>query len=123
MADESLELMKTLYGIVNAILAESDEGRRRMAEIYAQAQEHVATIPLEARSARRRIVVCYQHWDMFRLRNDVAGSGWVLTAIQQRIGEKDLPDWPKMQSLVERAVAMLEGPRGPTWDRPKRRVH
>lgn len=115
MHDEAADLMKTLTWMLEVIRTNKPKVLRRIAESYAEAQEHVSFIPLEDGSARPRIVACFQHWNVYLAKDDVGGAGWVLAALQERIAEKNLTGWQELQTVADHAVAML-----PT---PQRAVH
>jgi hypothetical protein len=110
MADESMDLINTLAFAVSVITTSTGEHRLRIAEVYAQAQKFIATIPPENGSIRPRIVACFAHFDAYRAKEDVAGTGWLLTAIQERIAEQDLPEWHELKDIAESAARLLPQP-------------
>lgn len=109
MRDESDELLQTVLWAFEVIRTNKPETVRQIAETYAEAQVLVASIPKENGSARPRIVACFERWNEYRAKDDLAGAGWILTAVQQRIAERDLRDWMAMKILVDQAIALLPG--------------
>ncbi len=81
--------------------------RQRIALAYRQAQALIAAIPLEGGDARPRIVACFQRSDTYRAADDIACVGWILTAIQARVNERNLPDWRQLRKVVRQAVKQL----------------
>lgn len=56
---------------------------------------------------RPRIMVCFERSDACRAANDIACVGWILTAIQERVNERDLPDWRKLRKVINNTLKML----------------
>jgi hypothetical protein len=110
MSDENYDLMETLLFTVGVIRAASAKDRMRMAEAYHEARQLVASIRLENGSARPRIVACLERFETHRIANDTASAGWMLTALQQRIEERELRDWRRMRAIARRAAKMLPEP-------------
>lgn len=111
MHDESTELMKTLTWVVELITTTNADMLQRIAESYVEAQAHVAGIPFDQWSARPRIVACLERWNDCRASEDMGGAGWVLTALQERISERNLRSWPELKAIADQAVVMLSKPR------------
>lgn len=120
MHDESTELMKTLTWVVDLIMTADARMLQRIAESHAEAQAHVAGIPFDDWSARPRIVACLEHWNVYKAKDDLGGAGWVLTAVQERIAERDLRAWPDMKAITDQAAAVL---RERKWLGAHRQVH
>lgn len=97
MSDETRDLTKTLVWACGMVLQSGPEDRQRIALAYGQAQELVAGIEPDNGDARPRIVACV---------------GWILTAIQERVNEKNLLGWSKLRKLVNGAIELLpvDGP-------------
>ncbi|WP_348628076.1 hypothetical protein [Sinorhizobium sp. BJ1] len=91
MRDESEELSKTLAWTCGMIVQSRPEDRQRIALAYGEAQDLVAGIPKDDGDARPRILACFARSDAYRAEDDVACVGWILTAIQERVNERDLP--------------------------------
>ena len=53
----------------------------------------VAGIPKDNGDARPRIVACFRRSDILKAADDVACAGWLLTAMLERVNERDLPEW------------------------------
>ncbi|MFA1627041.1 hypothetical protein ACDY96_31240 [Rhizobium mongolense] len=111
MQDEASALLKTLVFTLGVITNSNAEDRRRIAEAYYEAQRMVDTIELESGSARHRIIACLERFNAYKAEDDVAAAGWMLTALQERIGECDLTDWEKLKIVAEQTVQLLLAPR------------
>ncbi|TJW00025.1 MAG: hypothetical protein E5W97_30025 [Mesorhizobium sp.] len=107
MENEAEQLSKTLAWTCGMILQSGPDDLRRIASAFGQAQDLVASIPKESGDARPRIVACFERSDRFRAENDVACVGWILTAIQQRVNERDLADWRKLRKVLDKAISLL----------------
>jgi hypothetical protein len=110
MSDENDDLMDTLLFTVGVIRAASVKDRLRMAEAYHEARQLAASIRLEEGSARPRIVACLERFEAHTIVNDAASAGWMLTALQERIDERELRDWRRMRAIARRAAKMLPEP-------------
>jgi ParB-like chromosome segregation protein Spo0J len=110
MKTESEALMDTLMFTLAVIVSEDGENRVRIAKAYAEAQELVASIKISNGDARPRIVACFERFDAYKAADDAAAAGWMLAALQQRIGERNLKDWEKLAVVADKAVEMLPGP-------------
>jgi hypothetical protein len=107
MRDESDELLQTVLWAFEVVRTNKPAMVRQIAATYAEAQALVASIPKENGSSRPRIVACFERWNHYLAKDDLAGAGWILTAVQERIAERDLRDWMAMKILVDQAVALL----------------
>ncbi|AOF92352.1 hypothetical protein [Sinorhizobium sp. RAC02] len=107
MHDETADLMETLLFTVGLIKQAGDGGRRRLADAYAEAQATIAGIPLEPGSARPRIVACFEHFNVYKHTDHILAAAWMLTAIQQRIGERNLDGWPSLKIIADQAASLL----------------
>ncbi|RMI14609.1 hypothetical protein DA102_035955 [Sinorhizobium meliloti] len=83
------------------------EDRQRIALAYRQAQELTASIRKDNGDARPRIVACCEHSDACRAADDVACAGWLLTAMQEWVNERNFPDWRKLRKIINNTVKML----------------
>lgn len=110
MHDETTDLMRTLAFTIGVITQNKGEMLQRIAEAYEEAQELVASIQLTNGSAHPRIVACFERLDAYKASNDIAAVGWMLTALQQRVYEKDLPEWEKLAVLVDHTISFLPRP-------------
>jgi len=81
--------------------------RQRIAAAYREAQQFVAMLPADNGDARPRIVACFERSDAYRATDDIACVGWILTAIQERVNERNLPDWRKLRRVVNNTVKLL----------------
>ncbi|WP_440410595.1 hypothetical protein [Neorhizobium petrolearium] len=107
MHDETEDLSKTLLWTLGMIAQSGPEDRNRIAVAYREAQELVAGIPKDEGDARPRIIACFARSDAYRAAGDIACVGWILTAIQERVNEGDLPHWRKLRKIINRSVKML----------------
>jgi hypothetical protein len=107
MINEVEHLSQTLDWTCAMIAESGPEGRQRIALAYREAQVLIAGIPLEGDDARPRIVACLKRSDAYRASEDIACVGWILTAIQERVNERDLPDWRRLRKFVKKAVKQL----------------
>jgi hypothetical protein len=106
MPDEVEDLAKTLSWTIGMIAQSGPEDRARIAAAYVEAQTLVAGIEKEDGSARPRIIACFKRSDAYRADDD-ACVGWILTAMQERVNEADLPDWRKLRKIIKQSVAVL----------------
>lgn len=67
----------------------------------------VAAIPKDKGDARPRIVACFERSNAYKKAGDLAYAGWLLTAMQERVNEQDLPDWRKLHEIISNTVKML----------------
>jgi len=104
---ETDDLLETLVFTLEIIADSNAESRRRISEAYENAQRLVATIPFAEGSPRPRIVACLEIFNAHKEAGRVEAAGWMLTAIQQRVGEKNLPEWEKLQIVVDKARHLL----------------
>ncbi|PYE29765.1 hypothetical protein C8J35_1802 [Rhizobium sp. PP-F2F-G38] len=107
MRNEFDDIARTLIWAAGMVLQSGPADRRRIARAYRKAQKRVADIPTDNGDARPRIVACFAAFDGYKDRKDVAGVGWLLTAIQERVKEHDLPDWQALNLLVDDVLEML----------------
>ncbi len=105
--EETEHLSETLVWACGMILQAEPDDRQRIAHAYHEAQELVAGIPLDDGDARPRIETCFKRSDAYRAADDVACVGWILTAIQERVNERNLPGWPKLRKVVKEARKLL----------------
>ncbi len=89
------------------VLQSVPEDRQRIALAYQEAQELVASIPKDNGDARPRIVACFKRSDTYRAADDATCAGWMLTAIQERVNERDLPDWRQLRKVINIIVKLL----------------
>ncbi|MDW9782618.1 hypothetical protein [Sinorhizobium meliloti] len=108
MNKEVESLSKTLAWAVDSIAQCGPDDRKHIALAYWQAQELVASIPKDDDGdARPRILACFERSDACRAANDIACVGWILTAIQERVNERNLPDWRKLRKVINKTLKML----------------
>lgn len=92
MNDGSEALSKTLMWIIGMIAQSGPENLERISSAYTDAQELVAGMSKDNSDARPRITACFARSDAYRATDDVACVAWILTAIQERVNERDLRD-------------------------------
>lgn len=108
MNAESHDLLMTLGFVMETINGSQGERRRRIAEAYSDAQDTVSVIALDDKGSHRpRILACFRRFDELKEANDPAATGWMLTALQERISEGDLLEWRGMAGIVDSAVSLL----------------
>lgn len=107
MRDEVTDLMKTLGFIIGVINQNKGDVLREIGEAYWDAQELVTSIQPENGSSRSRILACFARLDAYKASNDVAAFGWMLTALQQRIHEREFPEWERLAAMIDDAVTLL----------------
>lgn len=105
--NETGDLLETLVFTLGIIVDSDADSRRRISEAYEKAQALVAMIPFEEGSPRPRIVACLEVFSAHKEAGRVEAAGWMLTAIQQRVAEKNLPEWEKLQIVVDKARHLL----------------
>lgn len=109
--DETAHLLDTLLFTVRVIAASGPDDKQRIANAYQDARSLVATIdPDDEGSARPRIVACFERFNAYKAADDVAAAGWILTAMQERVAERDLPDWRQLRKIIRGAVRELPAP-------------
>ena len=110
--DETADLLDTLLYTVKVIATSGPDDKQRIANAYQDARRLAATIGLDDEgSARPRIVACLERFSAYKDAGDVAAAGWMLTAIQDRVAERDLPYWRKLRKIVDVAVRELPRPK------------
>ena len=114
MADEVADLTKTLIWTADMVSQASGRDLKRIAGAYVEAQTHVAGIEKADGDARPPIVACFKKSDEYRATDDIARVGWILTALQERENEGDLPGWRKLRKVIARSVKALPI-NGPTF--------
>ena len=109
--DETVDLLETLLFTVQLIVSGDDRSRQRIANAYHDARALVATIGLDDEgSARPRIVACFERFNTYKAADDVAAAGWMLTALQERLGERDLDGWHVLKPIADAAADQLPPP-------------
>lgn len=107
MNDETEDLSKTLAWACGAVLQASPEDRQRIALSYQEAQDLVAGIPKDNGDARPRIVACIDRSETYRAAENIACVGWILTALQERVNEQNLPDWRQLRKVINKTTKLL----------------
>lgn len=113
--DEVANLLEVLIFTVRLIAASDVQDKQRIAAAYGDACSLVSAIGLDDEgSARPRIVACFERFNACKAANDVAAAGWMLTAIQERVAERDLPGWKQLRTIVKNAARELPPTEKPT---------
>jgi hypothetical protein len=105
--DESRHLMQTLIFTVSVITESDQRAKQQIADAYTQARSLAASIPWDNGSARPRVVACLERFNQCKEVESVEAAAWMLRAIQERLAEKDLPDWKSLKNVAEKAVSLL----------------
>ena len=108
--DEAADLLETLFHTLKVIAVSDRLDRQRIANARYDAERLVATIAKEEGSARPRIVACFERFEAYKAAGDVNAAGWMLVAIEERIAERDLPDWRKLRTVAKMAARALPRP-------------
>lgn len=108
--DEAADLLETLVHTLKVIAVSDALDRQRIANARHEAERLVATIAKEKGSARPRIVACFERFNAYKAAGDVNAAGWMLAAIEERIAERDLPDWRKLRVVANMATRALPRP-------------
>ncbi|CDZ66613.1 Hypothetical protein NGAL_HAMBI2605_48890 [Neorhizobium galegae bv. orientalis] len=107
MHDEAEDLAKTLAYTVGVIANSDGAEKERIAAAYYEAQELAWSIVPDGSSMRPRIEACLHRFKDYQAAGDIAAAGWMLTALQERIGEGDLADWDKLKIIADKAAQLL----------------
>ena len=108
--DEAADLLETLFHTLKVIAVSDELDRQRIANARYDAERLVATIAKEEGSARPRIVACFERFEAYKAAGDVNAAGWMLVAIEERIAERDLPDWRRLRTVAKMAARALPQP-------------
>jgi len=109
--DETTDLMETLFHTLKVIASSDAPNRQRIADAYHDARSLVATIAKDDEgSARPCIVACFERFSAYKAAGDVAAAGWMLVAIEERLAERDLPDWRRLRTVADMATRALPRP-------------
>lgn len=114
--DEAADLLEILIFTVGVIASSNVQDKQRIATAYRDARALVAAIGLDDEgSARPRIVACFERFNAYKAADDVAAAGWMLTAIQERVAERNLPGWQQLRTIVKGAARELPPPGKCMW--------
>ena len=108
---EAKHLMETIVFALGVILENNEAARQRIADSYSAARELTASIPWEDGSSRPRVAACMKQFRVYKDAEEVEAAGWILCAVQERLSERDLPDWESLKIIAEKAAALLPEPR------------
>lgn len=110
MNNETKHLSETLAFTVGLILQSDADSRHRIALAYQEAQQLVATIPPDNGDIYPRVVACFKRFDAYKAAEDIACAGWMLTAVQERVKERNLAGWRTLQIVIDKALKLLSLP-------------
>ncbi len=110
MHDETKDLAEALVFTLNLIVSISDDDRRRIAAAYHEARQLAARIAFDNGDARPRIVACIERFRLLQTAGNIEAAGWMLTALEERIAERNLPNWRKLRSVATKAAEFLPPP-------------
>jgi len=105
--DETADLLETLLFTLKMIIESSGRDKQRIVSAYHDARSFISTVDFDGGSARPRIEACLERFHAYKEDDDVAAAGWMLTAIQERVAERNLYGWRKLQDIVDLAVQEL----------------
>lgn len=108
--DEAADMMDALLHTLKIIAISDELDRQRIANARHEAERLVTTIAKKEGSARPRIVACFERFEAYKAAGDVNAAGWMLAAIEERIAERDLPDWRKLRVVATMATRALPRP-------------
>ena len=104
---ETEALADTLAYTFGVISKSSEEQRAIIASAYQEARELAASIQSETNSVRPSIEACLIRFEELKAHGDFAAAGWMLTAVQERLWERNLPGWQLLTHIVDEAVNLL----------------
>jgi hypothetical protein len=107
MNDENENISITLLQLGHLVMQSDAETRERIAVAYLQAQEMVASIAKDHGDARPRIVACFECSTAFEVLDDIAWVEWMLTAVEERVNERDLRNWRSLRKVIKTVVKVL----------------
>lgn len=107
MHDEAEEIEECLQFASYVVKHSDTVMQQRIWLIYQEARQLTETIPLMHGSVRQRIVVCLQRLEPFKAQQDYAGVGWLLAAIVERLGERDIPEWPRLKAIADETIGFI----------------
>ena len=110
MPNETEEIEESLVFAYEAVKQANTLMRARIRQVYVEALEHAAELPTADGSARPRIVAFLQRLEPYKARRDMAGVGWLLAAMQERLNERNLMGWKRLKAIADATVEMLEQP-------------
>lgn len=110
MPDEFEDLAEALVFTLNLIVSVSDDDRRRIAAAYHEARQLAAGIDFDNGDARPRIVACIERFRLLQTAGNIEAAGWMLTALEERIAERNLPNWRKLRTVAKKAAVLLRPP-------------
>jgi len=74
--------------------------------IDVEAQQLIASIPKDHGDPYPRIVTCLQRSDACKVTEDLACAGWMLAATQERVSERNRPNWRKLRKVLNQIVKL-----------------
>jgi len=110
MTEETKAMAGTMQWAVGMVLQSGPEDRKRIGIAYREAQELVVSIPKDNGDARPRIEACFARSDAYRAVDNIACVGWILTALQERLNERNLPGSRKLLKILTETVKLLLQP-------------
>lgn len=109
--DETAHLLDTLMFTVKVIVTSGPDDKQRIANAYHDARSLAAAIGLDDEgSARPRVIACLERFQAYKAADDVAAAGWMLAAIQERVGEGNLYGWRGLRRVIDDTVRQLPRP-------------
>jgi len=90
---------------LSVIVSVGDDDRRRIAVADHEARRLAAGIDFDNGDARPRIVACIETFRLHQAAGNIEAAEWMLTALEERIAERNLPDWRKLRTVAKKATS------------------
>jgi hypothetical protein len=106
--DPETEALADMLAYTSGVISKSSEEQRAsIASAYQEARELAASIQSETNSVRPSIEACLIRFEELKAQGDFAPAGWMLTAVQERLWERNLPGWQLLTHIVDESVNLL----------------
>lgn len=110
MHDETHDLMQALLLVSEAISKSRGGVRLRILAGYTDAQAMVARLTRKKHAAPARVKVCFKRYKIYKDIDDVASMGWLLAAVQERLGENNLAGSKALKVVADKVEKELSRP-------------
>lgn len=105
--DELADLAITLASVIEAIVRSDPTDVRRIGEAYRAGRALMAGIARDAEGSRPRILAGFARYETAKTAGDLAAMGWLLAAIEERLGERDLDGGAELHRIVGGVASLL----------------